>query len=91
MPSYLVESYAADSPAALDEARARAQLTAELGKGVRYVRTTFLPGDETLLHVFEAPSAEALGQAGQLAELSYDRIVEAIEGTDEANRAQEPT
>jgi hypothetical protein len=33
---------AAHSPAALDEARA--QLTAELGKGVRYVRTTFLPG-----------------------------------------------
>jgi hypothetical protein len=80
MPSYVVESYSADSPAALDEARARAQLTAELGKGVRYVRTTFLPGDETLLHLFEAPSAEALGQAGELAELSYERIVEAIEG-----------
>jgi hypothetical protein len=80
MPSYVVESYAADSPAALGEARARAQLTAELGKGVRYVRTTFLPGDETLLHLFEAPSAEALGQAGELAELSYERIVEAIEG-----------
>jgi len=80
MPSYVVESYSADSPAALDEARARARLTAELGKGVRYVRTTFLPGDETLLHLFEAPSAEALGQAGELAELSYERIVEAIEG-----------
>jgi hypothetical protein len=80
MPSYVVESYAADSPAALKEARARAQLTAQLGKGVRYVRTTFLPGDETLLHLFEAPSAEALGQAGELAELSYERIVEAIEG-----------
>jgi hypothetical protein len=91
MPSYLVESYAADSAAAIADARERARKTAELGEGVRYVRTTFLPGDETLLHVFEAPSAEALGQAGQLAELSYDRIVEAIEGTGEANRAQEPT
>jgi hypothetical protein len=60
MPTYLVEAYAADAPAALDEARARAQLTAELGTGVRYLRTTFLPGDETLLHLFEAPSAEAL-------------------------------
>jgi len=30
---------------------------------IRYVRTTFLPGDETILHVFEAPSAEALSQA----------------------------
>ena len=82
MPSYLVESYAADSPAALEEARARAQLAAELGKGVRYVRTTFLPGDETLFHLFEAPSAEALGQAGELAELHYERIVEAVEGTE---------
>ena len=80
MPTYLVESYAADSPAALEEARARAQLTAELGQGVRYVRAAFLPGDETLLHVFEAPSAEALGQAGELAELPLERIVEAIEG-----------
>jgi len=91
MPCYLVESYAADSPAALEEARARAQRTADLGQSVRYVRTTFLPGDETLLHVFEAPSAELLGKAGRLAELSYYRIVEAIEGTGEASPAQGPT
>ena len=28
------------------------------GIGVRYLRTTFLPGDETILHVFEAMSRE---------------------------------
>jgi hypothetical protein len=36
----------------------------QLGAGVRYLRTTFLPGDEMLLQLFEAPSAEALDWAG---------------------------
>jgi hypothetical protein len=55
----------------------------ELGPGVRYVRTTFLPGDETLLHSFEAPSAAALQHAAQRAALHYERIIEAVEGTAE--------
>jgi hypothetical protein len=79
MPSYLIESYAAASATTLDEARERARRTAELGAGIRYVRTTFLPGDETVLHLFEAPSAEALRRAGRLAELRLDRIVEAVD------------
>jgi Protein of unknown function (DUF4242) len=81
MPNYLVESYAADSDTALAEARARARRTAELGTGVRYVRTTFLPDDETILHVFEAPSAEALDEAGRRAALPFERIVEAVDST----------
>ncbi len=77
MPSYLVESYAADAGVA--DARARARRAAEVGAGVRYVRTTFLPGDETVFHVFEAPSIEALREAGLRAALHYQRIVEAID------------
>jgi hypothetical protein len=80
VPSYLVESYLAGSVEAVDEARARARRTAELGLGVRYVRTTFLPGDETILHLFEAPSAAALGEASRRAALPFERIVEAVEG-----------
>jgi hypothetical protein len=79
MPSYVVESYAADSAAAVEDARARARRTAELGTDVRYVRTTFLPADQTLLHVFEAPSAEELDRAGTLAALAFERIVVAVE------------
>jgi len=79
MPSYLVESYLADSQAALEEARERARSVAEQDAAIRYVRTMFLPGDETILHVFEAPSAEALSRAGRRAALSYERIVEAVE------------
>jgi hypothetical protein len=80
MPNYLVESYLADSAAAVEQARERARRAAELGEGVRYIRTTFLPEDETVLHVFEARSLEALTSAGRLAELPFERIVEAVEG-----------
>jgi hypothetical protein len=79
VPSYLVESYLVDSETALDEARARARRTAEVGVGVRHLRTTFLPGDETILHLFEAPSVEALRRAGRSAALEFQRIVEAVE------------
>lgn len=76
MPSFLVEAYAAD-PKAVADARARA--TALAGRGVRHVRTTFLPTDETVLHFFEAPSGEALQQAVRRACLRYNRIVVAVE------------
>ena len=78
MQSYLVESYTANSGA--EDQRERAQLAAKVGTGVRYVRTTFLPGDETLLHVFEAESPEAVREAVRVAALPYERIVEAVEG-----------
>ena len=67
MPSYLVESYAANRAEAIDDMRERAHVAAKLGANVRYVRTTFLPGDEVVLHMFEARSAEALRHAARLA------------------------
>jgi hypothetical protein len=81
MPNYLVESYLVATPAAVDDARERARRTAELGDGVRYVRTTFLPDDETILHFFEAPSASVLDEAVRRAALPFERIVEAVEGS----------
>lgn len=88
MPSYLVESYLAATPAAVDDARERARRSAELGVGVRYLRTTFLPGDETILHLFEAPSMEALDEAGRRAALQFERIVEAVEGYAEPRKEE---
>jgi hypothetical protein len=70
MPSYAIESYSASST--VETQRERAQLVAVVGTGVPYVRTTFLPGDETVLHLFEARSSDALGNAA----LPYERIVE---------------
>jgi hypothetical protein len=77
MPSYLVEAYAAKG--SFERERDLAQLAGDLGSGVRYVRSTFLPGDEAILHVFEAASIEALREAGGRAGLQYERIVEAVE------------
>jgi uncharacterized protein YchJ len=79
MRSVLVESYLAKQPAALAEAIARARRAAELGDRVAYLRSTYVPADETCLHLFEAPSAAALGEAARLADLSHLRIVETIE------------
>jgi hypothetical protein len=81
MPRFLVESYVAKSPAAVDDACRRARLAASIGTDVSYVHTTFLPGDETVLHLFDAPSAEAVEAAGREVGLRCERIVEAIEDT----------
>ena len=86
MPSYVVESYLADSPAAVEEARERARSLADKGAGVRYVRTTFLPGDETILHVFEARSEKVLREAAGRAGLAYERIIGAVERSADSPR-----
>ncbi len=91
MPSYLVEAYLPRAQA--EEARAaglRARVAAERlsreGVPVRYVRTTFLPDDETCFHLFEADSAAAVEEVSHRARLGRGRIVPAIE----ASRATRP-
>jgi hypothetical protein len=80
---YLVELYYPRSRAdQLPEASARlrsaaAEISRE-GMPVRHLRGVFLPEDETWLHLFEADSLEAVGEASRRAELTYDRIVEAV-------------
>lgn len=78
MPRFLVESYVADSSAAFDDARERARLTAEQSADVGYVESTYVPGDETVLHLFDAPSAALLEEAGRRAGLQFERIVAAV-------------
>jgi hypothetical protein len=77
MPTYVVESYAGEC--LVEKHRERARRAAECETGIRYLRTTFLPGDETVLHLFEAPSAEILDCAGRAVDLPFERIVEAVE------------
>ena len=84
MPSYLVEAYVPRSRAEEPRSTARraqaaaAELSGE-GTPVRYVRTTFLPEDETCFHVFEAPSAEVVSEVGRRAGLTWARILTAVE------------
>ena len=84
MPRFVVEAYSTGG--AIAEARERARRTAELGDGVVYLRTIYLPTDETVLHVFDAPSAMTLTQAGTNAKLAFQRIVEAVEMSEPRRR-----
>jgi hypothetical protein len=80
--SFLVETYAPTAITLADaETRARhaAVELAKSGTPVRYVRSIFIPGDEMCLYLFEAPSAEAVREASELAGLAPERIVEAVE------------
>ena len=84
MARFIVESYGAESAVA-DQGH-RAELAAQLGAGVLYIRTTIVPGDQTLLHLFEAPSADAVREAVAAAQLESDRIVDVVETTPPAAR-----
>ena len=75
MPSYLVEVYV---PNAEDARAAARQLRREAGP-VRYVRMTFLPGDETCFHLLVADSEDAVAEACRRAGLGSPRIVPALE------------
>lgn len=83
MPSYLVDAYLPRSRAGelselIVRLRAAADaLTAE-GTQVRHVRSSFLPADELFLHLMEAESAEAAGEASRRAGIAPERIVEAL-------------
>jgi hypothetical protein len=83
MPSYLIEGYLPRSRAAeLTESVARLRRVAEAltaeGVRVRHVRSSFLPADELFLHVLEAESAEAAGDATTRAGMSPERIIEEV-------------
>ena len=80
MATFLVESYLANRPNAVEDARSAARRAADARPGIRYVRTTFLPNDETVLHLFEAPSEAAVVAAATAASLPVDRITEAVDG-----------
>jgi Protein of unknown function (DUF4242) len=85
--TYLVEAYLANHPQAVENARSAARLAAAVGQSVRYLRTTFLPDDETVFHLFEAPSSAAVMDAALVASLPVDRITEAVDGLEQGIEA----
>jgi hypothetical protein len=91
VPSYLVEAYmprshAQEAQAAGGRARRAAEDLSREGVPVRYVRTTFLPDDETCFHLFEASVPAAVEEVSRRAELGRARIVSAIETSRPARR-----
>ena len=62
--------------AAGERARSAAEQLSREGTAVRWVRSVYVPEEDTCLLVFEAPTPEAVDLAGRRAGLTYDRIVE---------------
>ena len=82
MPVYLVER---DLPGITMEQLAAAQkkaiqmgkeLTAQ-GREVRYIRSTFVPGENKCMCLFEAPNSEHVREANERAQIPFTRIVAA--------------
>jgi hypothetical protein len=94
VPDYCLELYLADgSKASLSEAAGRARAAAESfearGRSVRYLRSTYLPEDETCLHFFAAASREDVAEAARRAGLTSDRITRSIDADQPSRRAHQ--
>ena len=77
--TYLAECYwPGVTRTALTEAIGRAHAAAEQitrsGRGIRLVRSTFVPADEAVLSLFQAVSPEAVRDATEQAGFPADRI-----------------
>jgi hypothetical protein len=86
MPTFLVEVYASQQNKAVRakfEARCRAAAEAASREGstIRYVRSIFVPKDETCFYLFEGPSADAVREIGERAGLAPLRVVEAFDNS----------
>ena len=83
MAEFLVELYVSRSDAeeaARSSGRVRLaaeELTRE-GTAVRYVRSIFVPEDETCFVLCEAASADAVYETARRAALTFERIAEAV-------------
>lgn len=51
------------------------------GKQVRYIRTTFVPGEERSMCLFEATSPDVVKEVNEAAKIPFVRIVEALDLT----------
>ncbi len=83
MATYIAERYLPGiTPDQLAAAAGRAKhTTAQMeqeGTPVRYLRSTFIPGEDKSFCLFEGPSADVVKLANDRADLPYERIVEAM-------------
>lgn len=83
MPEFLVELYVSQTDrGAVEHSADRARLAAEeltlQGTPVRFLRSIFVPADETCFFLYRAATAEDVEAAARRASLSFERVSEAI-------------
>jgi hypothetical protein len=83
---FLVELYVSrgDGAAVVESGARNARLAAEEltreGRPVRYLRSIFVPEDETCFFLYEAAGVEDVEEAAHRASLPFERVAEAIAG-----------
>jgi len=83
MTTFLLELYVSRTDgAAVERGAEQARLSAEElsreGTPVRYLRSIFVPEDETCFYLYEASSAEIVREAARRASLRFERVAEAL-------------
>ena len=73
LPGVTMEQLAAAQKKAIQMGK---ELT-EQGREVRYIRSTFVPGEHKCMCLFEAPNAEHVREANERGEIPFTRIVAA--------------
>lgn len=73
LPGITLEQLAAAQRAAIDTSR---RYSAE-GKPVRYIRSTWVPGDSRVMCLFEADGADLVEEVNRSAGIPFSRVVEA--------------
>jgi len=77
LPGISMEDLAAAQKRAIQVGK---ELTAE-GREVRYIRSTFVPGENRCMCLFEAPNPEHVREANERAQIPFTRIVAAADLT----------
>ena len=77
LPGISMEELAAAQQAAIVTSE---KFTAE-GKPVRYIRSTWVPGDSRCMCLFEAPDASLVREVNDEAQIPYSRVIEALDLT----------
>jgi hypothetical protein len=80
---FLVEFYVSRADGdAVGRGAERARLAAEelsgAGTPVRYLRSIFVPEDETCFYLYQADSADVVREAAERAALPFERVAETV-------------
>jgi hypothetical protein len=80
---YLVELYVSrfrsgELTLAAERVREAAEGLTRTGTAVHFLRTIFVPEDETCFHVLDGPSSEAVAETARRAGISTPRITRAV-------------
>jgi hypothetical protein len=94
MAEFLLELYVSrTNGVAVERGEKRARIAAEEltedGTPIRFLRSIFLPEDETCFYLYEAETVEAVREAASRAELTFDRVTEAVAGVASPPQPQE--